>query len=86
MGDHRASIKIEFEMHGVKDKVDMWINWSPDDEYGCDRRIPEWCADVAARARAKWEADQLTHDSRARDLELERAERLEYERLKQKFA
>lgn len=27
MGDHRASIKIEFTMHGVTSKTDMWINW-----------------------------------------------------------
>jgi hypothetical protein len=49
MGDHRASIKIEFEMHGRKAETDMWINWSSD-EAGIDRRIIEFfqnAADVA---------------------------------------
>lgn len=27
MGDHRASIKIEFTMHGVTSNADLWINW-----------------------------------------------------------
>ena len=27
MGDHRASIKIQVEFHGIKKETDMWINW-----------------------------------------------------------
>lgn len=27
MGDHRASIKINFQMHGVTSECDLWINW-----------------------------------------------------------
>ena len=36
MGDRRASIKIEFSMHGQTKKADMWINWSPSDYDGID--------------------------------------------------
>ncbi len=28
MGDHRVSIKIEFEMHSHKDSWNVWWNWS----------------------------------------------------------
>lgn len=27
MGDHRASIRVRFEMHGEVSETDMWINW-----------------------------------------------------------
>lgn len=27
MGDHRASIKIDIEFHGVKAHQEFWINW-----------------------------------------------------------
>lgn len=85
MGDHRASIKIEFKMHGVEEKVDMWINWSPDDEYRCDRRIPEWCAEVAQRARAKWEDEQWEAEREQREAATKRAELEELARLKAKY-
>lgn len=32
MGDHRASIKITFEMHGVKRECDMWVNYIPESD------------------------------------------------------
>jgi len=39
MGNHRASIKIEMEFHGVKDKCEMWINYSAT-EFDCmDYRV-----------------------------------------------
>ena len=37
MGDHRATVKISFSMHGVDAENEWWINWSPDDT-GVDRR------------------------------------------------
>ena len=61
MGNHRASIKIEFRMHGVEDKTDMWINWSPD-HTDCDPRIYEWFAEVAGRALAKYEEQRRERD------------------------
>lgn len=30
MTDHKASIKIEFSIYGVTEKMNAWINWSPD--------------------------------------------------------
>lgn len=44
MGDHRASIKIEAEFHGVKKDCDMWINYSghSSEVEGVDSRIIEF--------------------------------------------
>jgi hypothetical protein len=52
MGDFRASIKIEFSMGSIKDHVDMWINWSPDDT-GVDPRVTEWIEGRAEKAVAE---------------------------------
>lgn len=43
MGDFRFSFKATFEMGNVKDKCDMWLDWSPDNEvHPIDRRVIEW--------------------------------------------
>jgi hypothetical protein len=44
MGDFRASIKIEFEMYGKKEKLDTWINYFPNED-GIDERIVEFFSD-----------------------------------------
>lgn len=84
MGDHRCSFKATFEMHGIKDSCDMYINWSPDGD-GVDRRITEWIEGLASKAMAKWhnevEAERLERTKN----ESEAAERAQYERLKAKF-
>lgn len=78
MGDHRASIKIEFSMHGVEDSCDMWINYSPDPDcfgYDIDRRVCEFFHENYHKAmnkfneaqyeasREKREAEQKTRDA-----------------------
>ena len=43
MGDHRASIKITAEMHGIKREADMWINYCDwQNSCGIDERIIEF--------------------------------------------
>lgn len=84
MGDHRASIEIKFSMHGHEDKVDFWINWTPDDDTGVDRRVTEWVAEQARIAMdkywdAEFDADQI------RKADQENAERDELRRLKAKY-
>ena len=83
MGEHRASIKVEFSMHGHTDKVDLWINWSPDDN-GVDRRITEWVAKQAEKAMDKWWNQDDRRESR-RLADQEAAERAELQRLKEKY-
>ena len=87
MGDHRASIKIEFSMYGETKKADMWINWSPDgtDYHGVDQRVLDFFYNSACEMR---EIFCERHERATRiqqEKAQEEAERKEYERLKAKF-
>ena len=87
MGDHRASIKIEFSMYGETKKADMWINWSPDhsDCHGVDQRVVDFFAQSANEMSANFWAS-VERDARRRQKQAEEeAERKEYERLRVKF-
>ena len=85
MGDRRASIKIEFSMHGETKKADMWINWSPDDYDGVDQRILDFFSEAVRQMESKfWEAQERAASKQRKKAE-EEAERKEYERLKAKF-
>lgn len=85
MGDRRASIKIEFSMHGETKTTDMWINWSPDDYHGVDQRVMDFFSQAAQEMESKfWEAQERA-ERRHRKKAEEEAERKEYERLKVKF-
>ena len=84
MGEHRFSIKIEFEMHGHKDKWDAWLNFSERDVPHIDHRVVEWLQEQHMRAMDNWfdaEADEATR----RKAEIENSERKELERLKAKY-
>lgn len=85
MGDHRASIKIEMEFHGVKDSCDLWINYSPD-EYGCmDQRVVEFFKSVYDRGIVKYQEDLNRYFRDRRRKETEASERAELARLKEKY-
>lgn len=80
MGDRRISLKVEFEMHGHKARIDQWVNWTPDypDE------IRDWLQEQIDIARGRYfdalyDAEMLT---KARE---EAAERDELRRLKAKY-
>ncbi len=54
MGDHRMSIKIEAEFHGIKEKADMWINYFPHDCCDMDKRVIEFFQDLHERGMEKY--------------------------------
>lgn len=87
MGDHRASIKIEFSMYGDTKKTDMWINWSPDssDCHGVDQRVLDFFSESAHAMRSKFWEQQLREEKRYAKLAAEESELKEYERLKAKY-
>jgi len=80
MGDHRVSIKIQFEMHDHKAKDDFWLNWSD----GIPERISTWVQNQKEIAMDGYLAEQFK-DAERREAEAEEAERKELERLKGKY-
>jgi hypothetical protein len=84
MGDHRASIKVKFEMHGHKAEQDWWINWHDEGE-GCDRRIIDWFRAQSGIAMSRYDAAMAEHFAEQHKAETEAAERAELERLKAKY-
>lgn len=77
MGDHRASIKIQAEFHGVKRECDMWINWV--------QVMPSAVEDFF---RELYNEGHIEYDLKMADYyakQREEAEKKEYERLKEKF-
>lgn len=84
MGDHRVSIKATFEMHGVKDKIDWWLNWSDD----IPQRVHDWVEGQKEKAMQKfWDEDAEYQERKVREQKEaeDTKERAEYERLKAKF-
>ena len=57
MGDHRASIKVEFSMYGETEKADMWINWSVNSGecYEVDQRVIDFFRDAYLKMRDKYD-------------------------------
>lgn len=80
MGDHRVSIKIEFEMHGHKAKQDCWLNWS--DNIPSD--FSEWIEEQKIIAMEKW-LDQDDRREKKRLKEIELLEREQLKKLKEKY-
>jgi hypothetical protein len=69
MGDHSASVKIEWSMHGHKDKMDMWVNYHPSDncyEYKIDRRVLEWLDAAYKKSMDKWDDMQFEAEEERR--------------------
>lgn len=87
MGDHRASIKIEMEFHGIKNKCDMWINYDGyNGEFdGVDDRIIEFCRDVYGRGMEKYNTQREKDYQREHKKEIEDGEKAELKRLKTKY-
>jgi len=81
MGDHRASIKIEFEFHGLKFKREFWINFSPSSECGCDPRICEFFKECAEKGYAEFDEELRDYERTQRETE----ERQQLAALKAKY-
>ena len=84
MGDHRASIKIRFEFHGVVKECDMWINYCAD-ELGVDNRVIQLFREGYEEGMEKY--DQIVFRSQRvqREQETRRQEQEELKRLKEKY-
>ena len=86
MGDHRASIKIEVEFHGFKDKADMWINYCDSDGCGVDSRITEFFSNMYDEGMSRYRTEMYEYEEAKQELEQEEKDKAEYERLKLKYA
>lgn len=87
MGDHRASIKIEFSMYGETKKADMWINWS-DASSECsyvDQRVIDFFQESYQAMYDNYMEESRREAQKRIAREAEERERKEYERLKAKF-
>jgi hypothetical protein len=85
MGDHRFSFKAEFEMHGVKDTLDLgWHNWDAG-PHGIDSRITGWLEAAVSKAFAKYDANVSAYFDEQNKAQREKDERTELERLKAKY-
>lgn len=84
MGDHRINLKITFEMHGHKEELDAWWNFSAGDVPGVDHRAIEWLQAQYEKAMDSYLDDQFSDETR-RQAEIERTEREILERLKDKY-
>src|SRR5258705_13719793 len=85
MGDHRFSFKAEFEMHGIKDKLELaWCNWSGGRD-DIDSRITDWLENVVSKAYAKYDADCAAYFAEQNKALTEKAEREELARLQAKY-
>lgn len=65
MGDHRATITIEFTMHGVTSKAEgMWMNWWEDAApHNLPSMVTEFFADAEAKSmRAYYDAQDRAED------------------------
>jgi hypothetical protein len=87
MTDHKASVKIEFSIYGVTEKMDAWINWSPDssDCHPIDQRVVDFFRATYEKARAKYDEDVYEAQREERERQTERQERAELARLKSKY-
>lgn len=80
MGDHRVSIKATFQMHGIEDAWDCWLNWSDD----LPEQFAEWIRRNQRKAMAKYNEATFTVEERNAKLTRDR-ELAELARLKAKY-
>jgi hypothetical protein len=87
MGDHRASVTIEFTFHGKTEKAEWWINWWPwgSAAPGVDQRILDWFHEQteAGMQRYDEQMEQFWRDENK--AATEKAERAELDRLAAKY-
>ncbi len=85
MGDHRANIKIEMEFHGVKDDCDMWVNYFPRDCCNMDQRVIDFFNNVHEKGMRKYEVIMEKSYARQNKDKIEKQEKAELKRLKEKY-
>ena len=80
MTDFKSSIKIEFEFMGVKDKCDMYINYSGDSN-DVDDRVADFFREVYEKGMINYN-NILAKDAEKEEQIMEKAE---LKRLKKKY-
>ena len=88
MGDHRADIKLRFNIHGKTYKTEMYINYWPED-YGLgkeiDQRIVDWFDECWTDAYSRY--NQIICEQRDEENkdQIEAAEKAYLKKLKDKY-
>ena len=85
MGDHRCTIYIEMECHGVKDELDGWYNWIPGAVDGVDDRVIDFIRGVYQRGMVAYHKEIEKYWQEQDQAEAEKRERAELARLKTKY-
>jgi len=78
MGDHRASVKITFEAHGITRTADMNINWVPEYD-GIDDRVREFFQRAWDECLAVYEPPDSTTELAVRASDIAWLEALQYD-------
>lgn len=84
MGDHRATVKVEFTIHGKTYTMDSWINWF-DDGSGVDQRVIDFFRASWEDAKTRYDAELEALYAREHARDIEAAERRELARLTAKY-
>ena len=83
MGDHRATVVIDFTIHGKTYHQEWWINWFPDPDI--DYRIVEWFRECWDDAKVRYDKEVAKYWHREHATEIEQQERAELARLREKY-
>jgi hypothetical protein len=83
MGDHRLSLKIEYEMHGHKAKQEWWINASPSD--WIPSTVEDWFRLQHEAAMRRYEDQNAKYWAEQKKEKIEKEERDTLARLKAKY-
>jgi len=85
MGDFRASIKIEMEFLGIKEKADMDINYSPNDCCNMDERVTEFFNNVYERGMEIYNENEREYREKEYKDEIEKWDKIQLKKLKEKY-
>lgn len=85
MGDHRASIKIQFDFHGKTYEMDSWINYCDSDGNGVDSRVIEFFGEAYRDGMARYAEEEYEYHRERRKREEKEKELAELKRLKTKY-
>lgn len=90
MGDHRMSIKIQAEFHGIKRECDMYINWYPTEYHEInsgtlDNRVIEFFTELVREGLEVYNDRVYEYKKKLKAKLQEENDKKEYERLKIKY-
>jgi len=85
MGDFRADIKIKLDLWGHKYSMDSWLNYSPEECCGMDKRVSDFFNESYEDAKSKYDDMVYEMDKENREKEEREHELSELKRLKQKY-